>query len=286
MEERDNFPSRLHGACRESSAKDGFFIFLSSLYFIYFFFGATHRFPQSTLLITRSFSSRVLSVVRVPAKSSRRHSSNSRITLRNALNLYSSRSCETSKARGPHFESLKKFHVTTLNIEIGMFIMVQGNQSSPLFRNINLQNRAEKRKMEGNKATESSAIFSPSIATFNIAKVSSLLETQRQISSQVDWERNEVRNEIYTHHVQSLPNATPFPQHQGNFPYHRILHRNNRLEEAFIVDFAKLQMHVGTGKDPFHRAILRREASVPAWNIVGNFPVLNFYPNALQSVAV
>lgn len=50
-------------------------------------FFVTYRFPQSTLLITRSFSSRVLSVVRVPAKSNRRHSSNSRITLRNALNL-------------------------------------------------------------------------------------------------------------------------------------------------------------------------------------------------------
>lgn len=73
-------------------------------------------------------------------------------------------------------------------------------------------------------------------------------------------------DEIYTHHVQPLPNAAPLAQHQGDFPDHGILQRYDRLEEALIVDLAGLQVHVGTGKDPFHRAILRREASVPAWN--------------------
>ena len=69
-----------------------------------------------------------------------------------------------------------------------------------------------------------------------------------------------------THHVQPLPNTTPFSQNQSDFPDHRILQWYNGLEKTFIVDFTRLQMHVGTRKDPLHCAILRREASIPAWN--------------------
>lgn len=76
---------------------------LGSIFFL------TYRLPQSTLLIIRSFSSRVWSVVRVPAKSCRRHSSSSRITLRNALNLYSSRSCNASNGGTFMFLFVKKW---------------------------------------------------------------------------------------------------------------------------------------------------------------------------------
>jgi len=37
-------------------------------------------------------------------------------------------------------------------------------------------------------------------------------------------------------------------------------------------------MHIGTRKDPFYRAILRRETSVPAWNC------REFYFNCILSI--
>lgn len=77
-----------------------------------------------------------------------------------------------------------------------------------------------------------------------------------------------------THHIQPLPNATPFAQDQGDLADHRIFHWYDGLEQALIVDLAGLQMHVGTREDPFHRAILRGESPVPTWNHVGNLALL------------
>jgi len=73
-----------------------------------------------------------------------------------------------------------------------------------------------------------------------------------------------------THHIQPLPNATPFAQDQGDLADHRILQGYDGLKQALIVNFARLQVHVGTREDPFHRAILRREPPVPAWSHVVN----------------
>lgn len=119
------------------------------------------------------------------------------------------------------------------------------------------------------------AIFSSSIAIFNNRKIFLLAQVHkgRDYFSQLKQSRERENAKLgikYTHHIQPLPNATPFPQNQGDFPYHRILQRNDGLEEAFIVDLAGLQMHVRAREDPLHRAILGREASVPAWNCVEN----------------
>lgn len=110
------------------------------------------------------------------------------------------------------------------------------------------------------------AIFSSSIAIFNNEKYSLQSECTKAETFAVRGKAGgrEARDKIYTHHIQPLPNAAPFPQNQGDFPYHRVLQRYDGLEEAFAVDLAGLQMHVRAWEDPLHRAILRREASVPA----------------------
>lgn len=67
-----------------------------------------------------------------------------------------------------------------------------------------------------------------------------------------------------TNHVEPLPYAAPFPEHEGYFSHDGILQRYDRLEQTLVVDLAWLQVDVRARKYSLHRTILRRESTVPA----------------------